>query len=129
MYKTINIIIMGLLGSLLGWTGASAQTPSLSPAQLKAHHAQHGGIFVDVRTPQEYAGGHVKGCLHIDALSRDFDKAIAKLDKEKTYYVYCASGGRSENAVDRMIAMGFKSAYNVGGFSSIRSDFPVETGK
>ncbi|MCS7085582.1 MAG: rhodanese-like domain-containing protein [Bacteroidia bacterium] len=115
--------------SFLGWGASKCQTPTLTPAQLKEHCAKHNGTFIDVRTPQEYASGHIKGCLHIDVLSKDFDKAVSKLDKNKTYYVYCASGGRSENAVDRMIKLGFTSVYNVGGFSDIKSGFAVESGK
>ncbi len=112
--------------NFFGWGTAMSQTPTLTPAQLKEHRSKHGGVFIDVRTPQEYASGHVKGCIHIDALSKDFDKAVGKLDKNQTYYVYCAAGGRSENAVDRMIKLGFTKAYNVGGFSSLKGDYPVE---
>lgn len=122
MYK----FFIGIMLSFLGWGTAKSQTPALTPAQLKEHKAKNGGTFIDVRTAQEYASGHVKGCLHIDALSKDFDKAVGKLDKTQTYYVYCAAGGRSENAVDRMVKLGFTNVYNVGGFSSIKSDFPVK---
>ena len=58
--------------------------------------------LVDVRTPQEWGTGHIDGALHIDWFDDDFKVRVAKLDKEKPVRLYCAAGGRSEEAREVM---------------------------
>lgn len=76
-------------------------------------------ITIDVRTQPEISRGYIDGAdLFID-VNGDFKAEIAKLDKTKTYLVYCHSGARSNNAVNQMKAAGFTNLYNlVGGISS-----------
>lgn len=76
-------------------------------------------ITIDVRTPGEVAEGYIDGAdLFID-VNGDFNTEIAKLDKSKTYLVYCRSGARSSAAAKMMEAKGFNSIYNLsGGISS-----------
>jgi len=50
-------------------------------------------VVLDVRTPEEYKGGHIAGAKNIDFNGDDFEKQIAALDKSKTYVVHCAAGG------------------------------------
>lgn len=64
-------------------------------------------VVLDVRTPQEYAGGHLRDALNIDWNDSGFDAGIAELDKQKTYFVYCLAGGRSAAAAERMREQGF----------------------
>ncbi|MEV8273569.1 rhodanese-like domain-containing protein [Microbacterium sp. NPDC077184] len=63
-------------------------------------------VVVDVRTPAEYAGGHLDGAVNIDLQSPDFDATVAELDPAEEYIVYCASGNRSAQAVAVMEAAG-----------------------
>ncbi len=70
---------------------------------------------IDVRTPQEYAEGHIKGAQNIDIYNPEFDKLIGQLPKDKTYCVYCRSGRRSMMAAQKMAQMGFKKVYNLQG--------------
>ena len=74
-----------------------------------------GTTLVDVRTPQEYAEGHVPGAVNIDLQSPQFADDLATLDPAGTYAVYCRSGNRSAVAVEQMTAMGFTSAYDLAG--------------
>ena len=53
---------------------------------------------IDVRTPGEFAEGHIPGAKNIDYRNRNFRKRIGKLDKSKEYLVHCRSGGRSAAA-------------------------------
>ncbi|MCC6372742.1 MAG: thioredoxin, partial [Bacteroidia bacterium] len=71
--------------------------------------------LVDVRTPDEYDGGHIKGALNYNINSGDFEQQLATLNKNKTVLVYCLSGGRSSSAADVMAGMGFKEVYNLSG--------------
>src|SRR6188768_1084204 len=66
-------------------------------------------VLLDVRTPEEFAGGNIEGAINIDFKGPDFEQKIGELDKTKTYLVYCLSGIRSKKAADRMSELGFES--------------------
>lgn len=72
-------------------------------------------ILIDVRTPGEYAQGHLANALSIDIYADDFKSRISKLDKTKPVFVYCKAGSRSSSAVDIMEDMGFKEIYDLSG--------------
>ena len=76
-------------------------------------------VILDVRTPGETAEGMIPNAIEIDYKSSDFDSKIAALDKNKSYLVYCRSGGRSVGASKKMIKAGFKDVTNMkGGYSA-----------
>ena len=80
------------------------------------HQADNNIVVLDVRTDQEVNEAHIEGSQHIDVLRTDeFTTKVNALDKEKTYYVICRSGGRSSKAANMMIELGFKNVYNVEG--------------
>lgn len=72
-------------------------------------------VLLDVRTPEEYAEGHLAGSLNIDWNGDAFDAGVAKLDKSKPVFVYCRSGRRSAAAASAMRQMGFKQVYGMKG--------------
>ncbi|WP_136708951.1 rhodanese-like domain-containing protein [Agromyces sp. H66] len=72
-------------------------------------------VVIDVRTPAEYAGGHLEGAINIDVQSPEFDSLVSELPTDGEYVVYCRSGNRSAAAIDRMEALGFTSLVNAGG--------------
>ncbi len=77
--------------------------------------------LLDVRTPEEIAEGKMDGAMEIDFRAADFKSNVEKLDKEKTYYVYCRSGGRSGKTVKMMREMGIPNSYNIlGGFEKFK---------
>jgi len=71
--------------------------------------------IVDVRTPGEFAKGHLSNAQNIDWNGNDFDNQINKLDKSKPVFVYCLSGGRSSAAAGKMRSTGFKEVYELSG--------------
>lgn len=71
--------------------------------------------LVDVRTPGEFAKGHLSNAQNIDWTGNDFDNQINKLDKSKPVFVYCLSGGRSSAAAVKMRSTGFKEVYELNG--------------
>jgi len=73
------------------------------------------GVLIDVRTPQEYAEDHISGSINIDYNGDNFKEEIGKLDKSKTYHVYCRSGKRSAASAEIMGEMGFSKVVNLGG--------------
>jgi rhodanese-related sulfurtransferase len=73
-------------------------------------------IILDVRTPREWTEGIIEGAILIDIMdAQSFIDQINKLDKTKNYYVYCRSGGRSEQACQYMTSQGFNEANNLTG--------------
>ncbi|MFN4299790.1 MAG: rhodanese-like domain-containing protein [Thermaurantimonas sp.] len=76
-------------------------------------------LVLDVRTPDEYAAGHVDGALNVDYYSPDFEQQLKNLPKKDTVLVYCASGRRSSNSVDALKKAGFSYIANLeGGYSN-----------
>lgn len=76
---------------------------------------QNGATVVDVRTADEYNEGHVEGSLNIDVFEPTFTQEIKALDPQKTYVVYCRSGGRSSRAAAMMHDAGFGDVKNLDG--------------
>jgi len=74
-------------------------------------------LIIDVRTDQEWNGGHVPGAGLIDFLEDDFEEEAFALPKDRPIALYCAAGGRSEDAMRKMAKAGFSELYNLrGGF-------------
>ena len=69
--------------------------------------------LIDVRTEGEHHSGHIPNSENINLMSPDFVSKLEFLDREKAYYVYCASGNRSKTACSQMVNMGFKNVSNV----------------
>lgn len=74
-----------------------------------------GTIVLDVRTPAEYASGHLPAAQNIDIEGSDFVTGIASLDKNAACAVYCRSGNRSGAALEQMTAAGFTHVYDLAG--------------
>ena len=89
----------------------------LNVTEFKEKMDTRGVVVLDVRTPEETAAGKIAGAEELDFRAPDFQEKLGKLDRDKTYLVYCRSGGRSSSACSMMDEMGFKNVYNlVGGY-------------
>lgn len=75
-------------------------------------------FILDVRTPEEVEEGYIPNMTNIDIhLGQGFLDELEKLDKSKSYYVYCRSGARSAQACAIMNSVGIENTYNLeGGF-------------
>jgi len=78
------------------------------------------GTLVDVRTTAEFNQGHIDKAVHIDFLqSARFDQKFAEIEKSAPVFLYCAAGGRSNAAAQKLKNMGFLKIYDLkGGFSN-----------
>ncbi|WP_041917716.1 rhodanese-like domain-containing protein [Dehalococcoides mccartyi] len=85
-------------------------------------------IILDVRTPSEYAQGHIPGAVNLDYYA-SFEASLSAFDKTKTYLVYCRTGNRSASAARLMLDNGFAAIYNIqGGINVwISGGLPLET--
>jgi len=82
--------------------------------------------FIDVRTAEEYAGGHAPKAVNmpLDALEKD----LSRLDKNKPVYVICQTGRRSQKGSEILQKAGFKDIYNIQGGTGawVDAGFPTE---
>ena len=84
-------------------------------------------VIVDVRTPMEIEQGYIPEALHINIQDAgSFMQRANELDKSKSYYIYCRSGGRSKQACLILNSIGFSKTYNLlGGFEQWQGDKTV----
>ena len=96
----------------------SAVARDISDAELLALMANRPDLLlIDVRTDQEWEQGHIPGAAFLDFLEDDFEERAFALPKDRPIAVYCAAGGRSEDAMIKMKKAGFRELYNLrGGF-------------
>jgi rhodanese-related sulfurtransferase len=91
----------------------------MGPATDFSALVKNGAQIIDVRTPGEFNGGHIKGSLNIP-LDR-LPQQLAKLNKQKPVITCCASGMRSASAKQLLQANGFNEVYNGGGWAGLQS--------
>ncbi len=89
--------------------------PNAASVMIQENKNNSNFVLLDVRTLGEYNQSHIEGSLHLDYQSRDFEKKVNELDKDKIYLVYCRSGMRSGASIDIMSKLGFKNLYNMAG--------------
>ncbi len=83
--------------------------------------------IIDVRTPEEFAAGHVAGALNYDVNGAAFSDQIAELDPEEPVLVYCRSGNRSAQAASQMEDIGIGDIADAGGLADLAAaGAPVE---
>src|SRR5689334_7450335 len=76
-------------------------------------------VVLDVRTPREFQAGHIKGATNINFNDKEFAKRVAALDKNKTYIIHCAAGGRSGKECEQIKTMDFKNMLHMNqGFNA-----------
>ncbi len=113
MIRTYLFIVLSiLLGACSNGQNNTSLTATAFSEKIKQSNQ---AIIVDVRTPGEYAEGHIANAHNIDYNGADFDKQIAALDTSKEYMVYCLSGGRSSSAANKMRKAGFTKVYELQG--------------
>ncbi len=135
--KRLVVLMVGALLVLAGCRSPSANSgacaaPSSEVAATAATRITHveapeaGRLVaahlvqvVDVRTPEEYAKGHIAGAKLINFTGPDFAGELARLDRNQPYLVHCAGGGRSAKSLATFQQLGFKSVFNLdGGFNA-----------
>ncbi len=129
------LAVVGLAGcgkadqqSTPGTSTSQSSAASASPADLKtdmsveefaAAMARPGVVVLDVRTPQEFAAGHVKNAVNIDVEAPDFAARVGQLNRQRAYAVYCRSGNRSRVAMQIMRQQGMANVGHLSqGFSA-----------
>jgi rhodanese-related sulfurtransferase len=129
-YKSMRIydsfkkrLALGLIvASFLARAGAAEPSPAPEPAvkhvdakQARQLIAEKKVVVLDLRTPTEYKSGRIAGATNIDFLASDFEEHIKSLDKNKSYLIHCASGGRSSRSLPAFKKQQFQSIYHLDG--------------
>lgn len=116
MRPALSILSLVILLSLYG-LDLFAANPSAAGAQKAAQWltSHSGATIVDLRTPQEFRAGHLQRAVNIDFKAKDFEEKIAKLDRNKSYFIHCAAGGRSAQAMKVFRALKFSKVYHFKG--------------
>ncbi len=113
MKKVIALIASVLL--LAGCSSGASGVTNMNVSEFSQKITETGVVTLDVRTPGEFAEGHIEGAQLIDFQGGNFENEISSLDKNATYAVYCRSGNRSGQAVKVMHDAGFHNVYNLNG--------------
>jgi len=88
---------------------------TLAPSEFKAAIQSQDVRLIDVRTLEEFAGGHIAGASNIDFYGPDFRSEIAALDRSASYAIYCHSGNRSGQTLAIMKQLGFTNVVELQG--------------
>ena len=104
-------------------TAAPAAGPvaALPPTEVARELARPGVVLLDVRTPAEFALGHLPNARNLNFRADDFARQVAQLDSAKSYVLYCASGNRSGQAARLMREQGFPNVVNGGGYDDLKA--------
>ena len=113
MKRLIAVLITSVFA--LTACGATGAVTTMNVSDFAKKISDKSVVLLDVRTPAEFASGHISGATNIDFESGNFENEIATLDKSKSYAVYCRSGNRSGQATALMAKDGFKSIFNLDG--------------
>jgi phage shock protein E len=109
-------LLQSLLLLLFSGAAAAQGKSTLPPAEYEKAIQAKGAQLLDVRRPEEYKEGHIKGATLANWQQEDQFKAQAvKLDKSKPVYVYCLSGVRSGRAANWLTQNGFTNVVNLEG--------------
>ena len=123
--------ILPLLFSALAFTACGSASSELSFQQISMDAAitqmaeEDNFILLDVRTPEEFADGHIPGALNIPNESIG-ENDIAELpDKEQRIYVYCRSGNRSKQASAKLVNLGYTNVIEIGGIIDYHGEIEI----
>ncbi|MBM4177906.1 MAG: rhodanese-like domain-containing protein [Ignavibacteria bacterium] len=108
----VNLAVIMLAAASVA---CAQQYKNATPQEAKAMIGKGNVVVVDVRTPQEWNAGHLSGAVLVDFYDANFESNINRVGKDKQVVVYCARGGRSASATEKMASWGWKNVTNMTG--------------
>jgi len=113
--RKLLLLLISLVAFTVAGCSSSGTATSVGPTEFEKLTQQPGVVVLDVRTPAEYASGHLPNAVNLDVESPTFATGVSQLDPNATYAVYCRSGNRSKVALDQMNEAGIKNAQDLDG--------------
>lgn len=118
----ITLIIMAMSATQISSCNSNDNITSVSALEFDKEIKANSVQLLDVRTPQEYAEGHIDGAFNINIQSDDFQQRAEKeLSKDSTILVYCRSGRRSMEAAEMLTKLGYNCVGSDDGIASWRT--------
>ena len=111
-------VALMLISLLVGCNTGKKAYEQITPAEAKAlMDSEEGYIILDVRTPEEFAEGHIKGAILIPDYEIGEKAESILTDKDQLILVYCRSGRRSKNAASELATLGYTNIKEFGGIN------------
>lgn len=116
-----HIMLLAILSSALLLTGCIGGQAKAAYRRVSAEEAQQimknesGYRIVDVRTPEEYASGHIPNAICIPNESIGKEPPAELSDKKQLLLIYCRSGRRSKEAANKLVELGYENVVDFGG--------------
>ena len=116
-----HIMLLAILGAALLLTGCIGGQAKTAYRRVSAEEAQQimknesGYRIVDVRTPEEYASGHIPNAICIPNESIGKQPPTELSDKKQLLLIYCRSGRRSKEAANKLVELGYENVVDFGG--------------
>lgn len=95
--------------------GGDSEVVRMSATEFEEAADRPGVVVLDVRTPEEFAEGHLPGAVNLDVSDPGFAEGLDELDRDATYAVYCRTGSRSLAAAQAMREAGFDDVFDLEG--------------
>ena len=111
----VVVVLLAGCGGEAATSAIAIETITATEASDLVAQAPEGLVVLDVRTPDEFATGHLAGAVNLDYYASDFADDLAALDREVPYLLYCRSGNRSAEARETMRGLGFTEVYEIAG--------------
>ena len=117
--RVLVLVLVALAAIAIAGCGGSSPAAVQTVDGTKAVGMLESRTIIDVRTPAEFAAGHIAGAQNIDVEAGDFAEKISTLDKKAPYLLYCRSGRRSAIAAEEMAKAGFTDIVDGGGMADL----------
>ncbi|MDF2153831.1 rhodanese-like domain-containing protein [Vibrio sp. CAU 1672] len=112
-------MLISMVLVMFSFTLTSVSAHASERAEQGWRLVEQGALLIDVRTPQEFAAGHLEHARNYPL--SEFVSHVALIDKSQPIVVYCRSGNRSGKAFDYLISQGYTQVHNAGGLEEMRS--------
>lgn len=110
------LLILGLVLFSVGGFAQQENIAVVEPEMYKEYIKNGEDVqLIDVRTPEEFAEGHIEGAQNIDFKADDFLEQFSRIDKDRPVYIYCRSGKRSSDAAEQLSELGFPKIIDLKG--------------
>lgn len=127
----VALVIVAGAAFILSQNGAAPEgTPviqNIAPADYVSQFSEAGAnhLLLDVRTPEEYAGGHIANSLNISV--QTLESRLSEIPRDQPVVIYCRSGNRSAQAAQILAANGYTQIYDMGGINTWTAQgYPIQ---
>jgi rhodanese-related sulfurtransferase len=116
-------MMMDFFRSLFGGSAGTVITPEQYQQDFKQAKKPH--TLIDVRTPEEFNGGHIPGAINIDV--QVLEQRMKEIPQDKAVVLYCRSGNRSSTAAGMLQRAGYTDVFDLGGIGAwARAGLPIK---